>query len=571
MAQEEQHRQKAYPQLIEDIGDWPVSKLFEDRSNFVEQIIQSTYDRLMDQPTERVKNILASTIYLERIRIKEEPWKVDPPNERNFWRRVRKELVKYSLDREEKEARESMGVIMHKILERYTEEIVGTFNPKTFLFSRWFLTGFFNRLLNATTFYRFWGSKKRVVDRLKVHGDVDMIRGLFSKGTVVIVPTHFSNLDSILIAYAMDAALGLPTFSYGAGLNLYNTGYTAYFMNRLGLYRVDRRKKNPIYLENLKVMSQLAIERGTNMLFFPGGTRSRSGSKEDKLKLGLLGTVVDAQQSLYAQGKNDKIFIVPLVLSYDFVLEAKYLIEQHLKKTGKEQYLEIRDSSYSRRKILQFVWELFSKSSDINLSFGKPLDVLGNFIDEDGNSYDRQGNPIEVRDYFLSNGRVTFDRQREREYTRYLGERISERFHKDNVALPSHLVAYTVFEILRKQHGDLDLYGILRLPPDDFVFELDQVKDVVQTLQKRLLEIESEGHIKLLDTLRKSPREIIEEGVKKLGLYHAKMPLKWDKEGNLVSQDFKLLYYYRNHLDHYGLSKYVEPKATPSELALMEE
>lgn len=149
------------------------------------------------------------------------------------------------------------------------------------------------------------------------------------------MPTHFSNLDSILVGYAMDEMLGLPSFSYGAGLNLYNSGIAAYFMNRLGAYRVDRRKKNPIYLETLKAMSKLSIQRGVNSLFFPGGTRSRSGSLEKKLKMGLIGTAVEAQRALCQEGKKEKIFIVPLVMSYHFVLEAKYLIEQHLLITGK--------------------------------------------------------------------------------------------------------------------------------------------------------------------------------------------------------------------------------------------
>lgn len=99
-------------------------------------------------------------------------------------------------------------------------------------------------------------------------GDIDHVRSLAQKGTLIIVPTHFSNLDSILIGYVLDAVTGLPAFSYGAGLNLYNTGYTAYFMNRLGAYRVDRRKKNKIYLETLKSMSSLSIQRGTNSIFF---------------------------------------------------------------------------------------------------------------------------------------------------------------------------------------------------------------------------------------------------------------------------------------------------------------
>ena len=196
-------------------------------------------------------------------------------------------------------------------------------------------------------------------------------------------PTHFSNLDSILIGYAMDAFAGAAfLFLRGAGLNLYNTGYTAYFMNRLGAYRVDRRKKNPIYLETLKAMSNLSIQRGVNSLFFPGGTRSRSGALETQLKLGLLGTAVEAQRANLQKGDKTKVFIVPLVLSYHFVLEAQYLIEQHLKRIGKERYIKSKDDFHSLRSLLKYAWKFFSESNEIILSFGQPLDVLGNHVDE---------------------------------------------------------------------------------------------------------------------------------------------------------------------------------------------
>src|SRR5204863_9543615 len=59
----------------------------------------------------------------------------------------------------------------------------------------------------------------------------------------ILVPTHFSNLDSILIGWIIHA-MGLPAFIYGAGLNLFNIKIFAYFMNSLGAYKVDRRKKD---------------------------------------------------------------------------------------------------------------------------------------------------------------------------------------------------------------------------------------------------------------------------------------------------------------------------------------
>jgi glycerol-3-phosphate O-acyltransferase len=54
-------------------------------------------------------------------------------------------------------------------------------------------------------------------------------------------------------------------------------------------------------------MSSLSIQRGTNSIFFPGGTRSRSGAIENKLKMGLLGTLVEAQRAMIQRNENTKI------------------------------------------------------------------------------------------------------------------------------------------------------------------------------------------------------------------------------------------------------------------------
>ncbi|NNE29333.1 MAG: glycerol acyltransferase, partial [Saprospiraceae bacterium] len=488
------------PPVFEQIEDWPISKMHQEREDFVKALEEFVLQKIMAKPIDVVNDWIAKSIYLERIRIKEEPWKVDLPDENVFWKKIRKQLSIGSLDKPIEQARVVNEDILRKIISRYSQEIVGTFNQKTFLFARRFLTVFFGRLLNTAAgrnLGRFWGTKHRLYERFKIRGEVETLRSLFSKGSVIVVPTHSSNLDSIMIGYTLDQLLALPSFFYGAGLNLYNTGYTAYFMNRLGAYRVDRRKKNPIYLETLKGNSKLAIEYGTNSLFFPGGTRSRSGELEQRLKLGLMGTVVEAQRALcQKEGNKEKVFVVPLILSYHFVLEAKYLIEGHLKRTGKEQFISRPDAGYSRRKILKFVWELFSKSSDITLSFGKPMDALGNFVDKDGRSFDKYGNEIDIKDYFFGDGLVGPNLQREGEYTKILANRVVERFRKDNVVLNSHLLAYTVFQMLQADNKKLDIFGLLRLPPEDYLFEFDEVLKGVSLVRDKLMELEAEGEIK---------------------------------------------------------------------------
>jgi len=558
------NEEQLYPHIIERVEDWPIYRLSKDRAEFIREIDAFTFNRIVSRHRKDLPDVLVKTIYNERIRIKEDPWKVDPPNERTFWNRISSKLIKKSLDKHDHEAREVAEDILHKIIHRYSEEIVGTFQINTFRFAQRFLTVLFNRLLNAAvdkSLRSLWRGRRQVHERLNVTGDIEKVRELFKHGTVVVVPTHFSNLDSILVGYAMDQIMGLPSFCYGAGLNLYNFGPAAYFMNRLGAYRVDRRKKNAVYLETLKTNSNLSIQRGVNSLFFPGGTRSRSGELETDLKMGLLGTVVEAQRALCQKEGNQKVFIVPMVIGYHFVLEAPFLIEQHLRSTGKEHYIRLKDEGLSVRSWLRFIWRFFSTTSDITLSVGKPMDVLGNFVDMEGRSYDRFGKEIDVKEYFVNKNKVTEDRQREEEYTKLLAERIVERYHIENVVLSSHLIAFAVFQMLVHENPKLDLFGILRLPDDDYIFPIKAVEEVVEQLLAKLQTMETAGKIKLAPVLRQPVDAVIKDGVKKLGVYHNEKPLMFNKEGNIMSSNFRVLYYYHNRLNSYHLEKYVKWKS----------
>ena len=549
-----------YSPILPDINDWPIFKLSEDRKTFTEELEHFTLDKVEHFHKENLTDLLAETIYLEKIRIKEEPWKVDPPNERQFWSRIKKRLVKYSVDKDESISAQNNTYLLKQIIHRYALEIVGTFRINTFLFARKFLTWFFNQLLQASFWkIRLKGGKKRLVQKLLVKGDIDHVRSLAQKGTLIIVPTHFSNLDSILIGYVLDAVTGLPAFSYGAGLNLYNTGYTAYFMNRLGAYRVDRRKKNKIYLETLKSMSSLSIQRGTNSIFFPGGTRSRSGAIENKLKMGLLGTVVEAQRAMIQRNENTKIYIVPLILSYHFVLDGQSLIDQYLKQQGKSRYFKEGKDYSGLSGIIRFIWKILSEGNEITLSFGKAMDVIGNPVDQEGNSKDKYGNTINMADYFISEGKVNTDIQRETEYTGLLAENIIKRFHSDNIVLSSHLLAFAAFEMLCNENPKLDLFGILRLPTDDYIFDYNVLSATVNQLQKTLIIYAEKGKLILSPEIKSSIDELIADGIKHLGTFHIKKPLKKNKSGEVISENFYLLYFYHNRLTGYGLEKWIKP------------
>jgi len=567
----QQNKQGLYNLVIPDIEQWPIYLLSKDRAPFIEELISNSMAHireLLDDSKQKLHDEIARALYMERIRMKTEHWRVDPPDERGFWRKVNETIAHISTQKgipigqpTDEDAR-----LFHEIVARYANEIPGIFSPNTYRFASRVVTFGFARLLNTASGI-FFKNEFRLGDRLKITGNIEKIRELALKGTLIMTPTHSSNLDSLVMGWAIDA-IGLPPFLYGAGLNLFNSRIFGFFMERLGAYKVDRRKKNLFYLETLKMYSRMVIERGCHSLFFPGGTRSRNGALENQLKLGLLGSAVEAQRLNFMRGTTEtmgfdashakKIFVLPVVLNYHFVLEAASLIEEYLKRSGKEKYYIDREEFPGTRLLTTFLWKFFAAKSEVILSFGEPMDIFGHPIDEQGNSIDQHGNCIDISRYFVSRGIITKDRQRDEEYTRLLGNKLVESFMRTNTVLSSHLVAFTAFEILARKHGRrLDLYGLLRLPEEDRTIPYTQYAKVTEHVRDALRHMADMGKVQLANHMYGDINRLIKHGLTNLGVYHTQQPLAYDPDGNITSQDMNLLYFYHNRLTGYDLEQLI--------------
>jgi len=545
-----------YKEILPSKDQWPIVKLSQNREKFIEEVAEETFQRLLHNGTPILEE-LEKTLYKEKIRIKTNPWKVDPPDDKTFWNKVRNQLSEIQHYPAE-EARKLEELLLKDIVRRYVQEIAGNFRKSYYRFARTFVTFGFARLLNAARVKGFTALFSRQLDlddKIHIVGETDHIRKLAKIGTVVMVPTHFSNLDSILIGWVIQF-LGLPAFIYGAGLNLFNIKILAYFMNSLGAYKVDRRKKNPIYLEALRNYSKHALVEGAHSLFFPGGTRSRSGEIEKTLKLGLLGTAIEAQRELYQRGEENRIFVVPVVINYNFTLEAPALIKEHLKRTGQERFYQEVDEYSNSYKMATFLFRFFTKGSDISVSIGKGMDVLGNYVDDQGQSIDHKGNLIETRDYFQTAGEITVDEQREHEYVRILSKRIVEEYHKYNRVFASHLVAFTAFKMLERKNKHLDLYSILRLSEEDLELDYEEFKEAYKKLRDRIIKLHRKGKVDVANHMKERATISIRHGLKNVGLYHARRPLVHKKD-KIVIQDTNTLFYYHNRMNGYGLEKYI--------------
>ncbi len=561
--EEKKNKNKPYKPILDGIPDWPVYQLSKNRKEFVEEVARKSIERILElRPTRKqLIDELEATVYREQNRIKRNRWRVDPKDDSRFWSDVKKDLIEVSAKNNEETDR-AIEEILKRIVMRYANEIAGSFKPNSYRVTRELIKFWFARLLNGARvkkFGAFFRNQYTLRDKIQIVGKVKLLRKLAKKGTVVMVPTHFSNLDSILIGWVIHS-LGLPAFIYGAGLNLFNIKIFAYFMNSLGAYKVDRRKKNLPYLETLKMYSNLAIQKGAHSLFFPGGTRSRSGLIEKQLKLGLLSTAIEAQRNLYLENPTAtevrKIFVVPVTLNYNFVLEAPDLIDDYLHVKGQDKYFPEQDK-YGSVQLIKFLFKFFTKGSNISVSIGPALDVLGNYVDEEGHSIDHQGRLIHTKDYFISSGQISEDKQREDEYTRMLSQKIVSEYHRINRVFASHLAAFVAFEMWQRKFPKLDLFGLLRLPEEDLELDYAEFRDTFKRVRKRIYELNDEGKVYFATHLKGKVDNVLKTGIENVGVFHLKRPLLLNKKGNIITKDLTVLYYYHNRLVGYDLEQFI--------------
>ncbi len=545
--------------VIPDFKDWPIYKISQNKEALIQSWKEKTILKLLQHCKDKqpIAALLSETAFLEIKRIKSNRWSSDPDDDASFWKTISIEAGE--IIGNPNEAGTAEIKLLERIVDRYTAEIVGYFDPSTYKFAKWIVDNGFAKLLNARARkIRHPKSKRRsIYDKIRLVGCTGQVRELAKKGTIVLVPTHFSNLDSLALGWGIKA-LGLPAFFYGAGLNLFNIKLMSYFMNRLGAYKLDRRKKNKIYLEVLKTYSTELLTEGGHSLFFPGGTRSRSGSMENRLKMGLLGTAIEAQRQNYMLNeKAGKIFIVPLILSYHFVLDAPVLINSYLKATGKEKYFPEKDPLSTSYKIFKFIVKFIWAKSEFALSIGQAMDVFGNPVNHSGNSLDQFGKPIEIEKYFHLNGKPVQDDQRDHQFTKRLAENIILSYKKWNYVLSSHVLAFVAYRLIEKDNPKMDTYELLRIPVKEITIDYQRLAENVKKLAVHLQKMNQAGDILIAPEIEWPVDQLIEHGIKNLGIYHAENLLKISKNAIVKTENLRLLLYYHNRLANYGFEQIV--------------
>ena len=446
-----------------------------------------------------------------------------------FWQTVARKLARMS------EAERSRA--LREVVDATAADIAGNFDPRVYRFGLRTVPALITGVMNPKQLALDAINTNSVgADRLvTVTGHLDEMRALSRRGTIVVVPTHSSNLDSLAIGESLSREQ-LPPVVYGAGKNLFTNPIISFFMHNLGAYRIDRRIRSRIYKEVLKTYSSVMIERGYHSLFFPGGTRSRSGMIESHLKLGLAGTALSAyvRNAMVAKERGESprpVFFVPVTINYALVLEAESLIDDYLKLEGQARYI-IEDDEFSQiDRWLVFFRRLTSYGAACVLRYGPAIDPFGNRVDAEGRSLAPGGQVIDPVSYITHRGKVVLDAKRDSAYTRDLGRELVGHYRRETVIMTTQFVAHLLFRRLVSETPGVDLFGRVRRRGEITWDHADYVIDYLET-RDRLRALAAAGGVHIDSCLETDSAErSLERAMDAWGGYHTKKTVRPRRSG----------------------------------------
>lgn len=525
-------------------GDPPIFTFNAERDDIVREVVRRAEDRCVEDKL-ALEYVINEVAY-EEIRRLEAQRDEEARDSLGFWRSTVRRLAKMT-DQERK-------ALFRSIVERMARDIAGNFDPRVYAFATkvvpHLLTGVMKPGSLPEDILQLGAASLPIDDLLRVEGATDHVRALGGKGTLVFVPTHSSNLDSVALGYALMREK-LPPVVYGAGKNLFTNPIISFFMHNLGAYRVDRRIRATLYKDVLKTYSSVMIERGYHSLFFPGGTRSRSGMVERRLKLGLAGTAIEAFARNRTRGLDRPVYFVPTTINYGLVLEAETLIEDWLKEAGKARYI-IDDDEFSQiDRWIAFFRKVAEAESACVIRFGAPLDPFGNRVDEEGRSLAVDGRVIDPGGYVMRRGVACLDPRRDAAYTREMGQVIADVYARETVLMATQVVAHVVFRRLVRETPGVDLFGRLR-HRGEVGIRREELHAELGSVLERLREMEQRGEVHLSERVRTwTPAALVDRVIQAFVGYHRRAVLT-ERDGVVVLEDPTLCLYYQNRMNAYA-------------------
>ena len=189
---------------------------------------------------------------------------------------------------------------------------------------------------------------------------LERIYALAQRNPVVFLPSHKSNLDHLVLQYALHEN-GHPPNHTAGGINM-NFFPVGPLVRRSGVFFIRRTfKDNPVYKLVLGHYVDYLIEKRFSLERYLEGGRSRSG-KLLPPRFGLLANVVDA----WRRGKAEDVILIPVAIAYDQIQDVgAYTAEQRGAKKERESF----------GWFVGVVRGLRRRFGDVHIRFGEPISL----------------------------------------------------------------------------------------------------------------------------------------------------------------------------------------------------
>jgi glycerol-3-phosphate O-acyltransferase len=161
---------------------------------------------------------------------------------------------------------------------------------------------------------------------------------------VIYLMNHRSNADYVLVGYVLS---GRVAISYAVG-EWARTFPLEYIFKSFGAYFIRRKYREKLYHAVLERYVQLITRNGVTQGIFLEGGLSRDG-KLGKAKIGLLDYLLGVARD---PAMRRRIYIVPVAINYDRVLEDRSLLRELEVREGRK-----RPPLYAQLgEVLRYVW-----------------------------------------------------------------------------------------------------------------------------------------------------------------------------------------------------------------------
>lgn len=239
-------------------------------------------------------------------------------------------------------------------VERYIDEIVPYFNVLSY-----YRVGYNVARLLINLLYRVSADYR----------DAAALDAVPRRDVVLYLMNHRSNADYVAVAYVLARAVSI-SYAVGEWARVWPLEYV---FKSFGAYFVRRGFRDPLYHTVLERYVQLITQNGVTQGIFLEGGLSRDGAFRPA-KIGLLDYVA---RTLDAPKFDRDIWLVPVALNYDRVLEDRVLIRELVDAEHREGRMRqlLTVVHYVAFNVARLLTGQLKRYGRLAVNFGKPVSL----------------------------------------------------------------------------------------------------------------------------------------------------------------------------------------------------